>query len=99
MATAVSRAFLQAAVRATPAWLTGTHPWGPALPVAPAAPGTEGEAKGGIETQKVVVGIAEEVKQHLQKQGGWARRVGWPQSTAHPQGTLPRLCSSWTPSD
>ena len=36
-----------------------------APPAAPAGPGTQGKGVGGIETQKVVVGITEEVEQHL----------------------------------
>lgn len=65
MTATVSRAFLQAAVRAPPAWLAGTHPWGLALPMVAAAPRAQGEAERGVEAQQVVVGIAEQVQQHL----------------------------------
>ena len=32
---------------------------------APAGPGAQGKGVGGVETQEVVVGITEEVEQHL----------------------------------
>lgn len=70
VAATVGRALLQAAVRAPPAGLTGAHARGLALPVAAAAPGAQGEAEGGIEAQQVVVGITEEVEEHLQAQDG-----------------------------
>ena len=70
MAATVGWALLQAAVSAPPARLTDTHPRGLALPMAVAAPRAQGEAERGVEAQQVVVGIAEEVQQHLQAQGG-----------------------------
>lgn len=65
MAATVGWTLLQATVRAPPAWLTGTHPRGPALPMAAAATWAQGEAERSVEAQQVVVGIAEEVQQHL----------------------------------
>lgn len=70
MAATVGWTLLQAAVRAPPAGLAGAHPGGPALPVAAAAPRAQGEAEGGIEAQQVVVGVAEEMQQHLGAQDG-----------------------------
>ena len=37
--------------------------------MAVAAAGAQGEAEGGVEAQQIVVGIAEEVQQHLQARG------------------------------
>lgn len=65
MAATVGRALLQAAVRAAPAWLTGTHSCRLALPMVLAATRAQGKAEGGVEAQQIVVGIAEEVQQHL----------------------------------
>lgn len=84
MAAAVGGTLLQAAVGAPPAALARALPGGPALPVAAAAPGAQGEAEGRVEAQQVVVGIAEEVQQHLQARDGhgsrdsgdWTGRVG-----------------------
>lgn len=76
MAAAVGWTLLQAAVRAPPAGLAGAHPGGPALPVAAAAPRAQGEAEGGIEAQQVVVGVAEEMQQHLGAQDGHSGTPG-----------------------
>lgn len=98
MAATVGWALLQAAVRAPPARLTDTHPWGLALPMAVAAPGAQGEAERGVEAQQVVVGIAEEVQQHLEAQGGWGSGAGLgegpPLPPPHPGVPASFLCLS-----
>lgn len=93
MAATVGWTLLQATVRAPPAWLTGTHPRGPALSMAAAATWAQGEAERSVEAQQVVVGIAEEVQQHLQAQSEQGSR-DWTGRAVHacptpPWGTPP----------
>lgn len=68
MAATVGLALLQAAGGAPPARLTDTHALGQAVTVTMAASRAQGETEGGIEAQQVVVGITEEVQQHLEAQ-------------------------------
>lgn len=68
--------------------------------MAVAAPRAQGEAEGGVEAQQVVVGVAEEVQQHLWAQEGRAAALNWgaghscPIPTPRPQRGPHLLCLS-----
>lgn len=58
------------------------------MPMAAAAPGAQGESEGGIEAQQVVVGVAEEVQQHLWAQVGRVQGPDWEVVHSCPTPTL-----------